>query len=87
MMKSDEQNEIVDSLEEISSEVSRTLEDISTEVASVIQDAIEKIKDVKVESDNLRYWKNNVLNSLPKGCSLKFRMDVEEMLEKFTGIY
>lgn len=76
MMKSDEQNEIVDALE-----------DISTEVSSLIQDAIEKIKDVNVESDNLRYWKNNVLNSLPKGCSLKFRMDVEEMLEKFTGIY
>jgi len=76
MMKSDEQNEIVDALE-----------DISTEVSSLIQDAIEKIKDVKVETDNLRYWKNNVLDSLPKGCSLKFRMDVEEMLEKFTKIY
>ena len=75
-MKSDEQNEIVDALE-----------DISTEVSSIIQDAIDKIKDVKVESDNLSYWKNNVLDSLPKSCSLKFRMDVEEMLEKFTNIY
>ena len=76
MMKSEEQNEIVDALE-----------DISTEVTSIIQDAIDKIKDVKVESDNLRYWKNNILDSLPKGCSLKFRMDVEEMLEKFKDIY
>ena len=76
MMKSEEQNEIVDALE-----------DISTEVTSIIQDAIDKIKDVKSESDNLRYWKNNILDSLPKGCSLKFRMDVEEMLEKFTDIY
>ena len=76
MMKNDEQDEIVDALE-----------DISTEISSLIQDTIEKIKDVKVESDNLRYWKNNVLDSLPKGCSLKFRMDVEEMLEKFTSIY
>lgn len=76
MMKSEEQNEIVDALE-----------DISTEVSSIIQDAIDKIKDVKVESDNLRYWKNNILDSLPKGCSLKFRMDVEEMLEKFKDIY
>lgn len=76
MMKSEEQNEIVDALE-----------DISTEVSSIIQDAIDKIKEVKVESDNLRYWKNNILDSLPKGCSLKFRMDVEEMLEKFTDIY
>lgn len=76
MMKSEEQNEIVDALE-----------DISTEVTSIIQDAIDKIKDVKVESDNLRYWKNNILDSLPNGCSLKFRMYVEEMLEKFTDIY
>ena len=76
MMKSEEQNEIVDALE-----------DISTEVSSIIQDAIDKIKDVKVESDNLRYWKNNILDSLPNGCSLKVRMDVEEMLEKFTDIY
>lgn len=75
-MKSEEQNEIVDALE-----------DISTEVTSIIQDAIDKIKDVKSESDNLRYWKNNILDSLPKGCSLKFRMDVEEMLEKFKDIY
>lgn len=76
MMTSEEQDEIVDALE-----------DISTEVSSLIQDAIDKIKEADSESDNLRYWKNNVLDSLPKGCSLKFRMDVEEMLEKFTKIY
>lgn len=76
MMTNEEQNEIVDELE-----------DIHTEVSCLIQDAIDKIKEASSESDNLRYWKNNVLNSLPKGCSLKFRMDVEEMLEKFTGIY
>lgn len=76
MMTNEEQDEIVNELE-----------GIGTEVSCIIQDAIEKIKEASSESDNLRYWKNNVLNSLPKGCSLKFRMDVEEMLEKFTGIY
>lgn len=76
MMTSEEQDEIVNELE-----------GINTEVSCIIQDAIDKIKDVKVESDNLRYWKNNILDSLPKGCSLKFRMDVEEMLEKFKDIY
>lgn len=76
MMTSEEQDEIVNELK-----------GINTEVSCIIQDAIDKIKDVKVESDNLRYWKNNILDSLPKGCSLKFRMDVEEMLEKFTDIY
>lgn len=76
MMTSEEQDEIVNELE-----------GINTEVSCIIQDAIEKIKESYSESDNLIYWKNNVLDSLPKGCSLKFRMDVEEMLEKFTGIY
>lgn len=76
MMTSEEQDEIVNELV-----------GINTEVSCIIQDAIDKIKNVKVESDNLRYWKNNILDSLPNGCSLKFRMDVEEMLEKFTGIY
>lgn len=76
MMTSEEQDEILNELK-----------GINTEVSCIIQDAIEKIKEASSESDNLRYWKNNVLNSLPKGCSLKFRMDVEEMLEKFTGIY
>lgn len=76
MMTNEEQNEIVDELE-----------DIHSEVSCLIQDAIEKIKEASSESDNLRYWKTNVLNSLPKGCSLKFRMDVEEMLEKFKGVY
>lgn len=76
MMTNEEQNEIVDELE-----------DIHTEVSCLIQDAIDKIKEACSESDNLRYWKTNVLNSLPKGCSLKFRMDVEEMLDKFKGVY
>lgn len=76
MMSNEEQDEIVNELE-----------DIRAEVSCIIQDAIEKIKEATSESDNLIYWKNNVLNSLPKGCSLKFRMDVEEMLEKFKGVY
>ena len=76
MMTSEEQNEFINALD-----------GINTELSCIIQDAIEKIKETSAESDNLRYWKNNVLNSLPKGCSLKFRMDVEKMLEKFKDIY
>ena len=76
MMSNEEQDEIVNELE-----------DIRAEVSCIIQDAIEKIKEANSESDNLIYWKNNVLNSLPEKCSLKFRMDVEEMLEKFKGVY
>lgn len=32
-------------------------------------------------------WKKAVIDSIPLGCSVKFRMDVEEMLENFKSIY
>lgn len=32
-------------------------------------------------------WKQNVINSIPNNCSLKFRTDVEAMLENFKSIY
>ena len=39
------------------------------------------------ENPDLKEWKNIVLEHLPEKCSLKFRLDVEEMLEKFKGVY
>ena len=39
------------------------------------------------ENPDLNEWKNIVLEHLPEKCSLKFRLDVEEMLEKFKGVY
>lgn len=32
-------------------------------------------------------WKKTVIDNIPLGCSVKFRMDVEEMLENFKSIY
>ena len=32
-------------------------------------------------------WKKTVIDTIPPGCSVKFRMDVEEMLENFKSIY
>ena len=32
-------------------------------------------------------FKTRVLDAIPSGASMKFRMDVEEMLEKFNGVY
>lgn len=43
--------------------------------------------DETLIEDNLNTWKTSVLRSLPNGCSLKFRTDVEAMLENFKSIY
>lgn len=38
-------------------------------------------------SADLEVFKVRVLDAIPSGASMKFRMDVEEMLEKFNGVY
>lgn len=39
------------------------------------------------ELTSIDVWKKTVIDSIPLGCSVKFRMDVEEMLENFKSIY
>ena len=39
------------------------------------------------ELTSIDVWKKTVIDSIPVGCSVKFRMDVEEMLENFKSIY
>lgn len=38
-------------------------------------------------SADVEDFKTRVLDAIPSGASMKFRMDVEEMLEKFKGVY
>lgn len=54
-------------------------------IAYSLNDAYEF--DETLIEDNLNTWKTSVLRSLPNGCSLKFRTDVEAMLENFKSIY
>ena len=63
-------------------------------IISSIEDANRELEDFKefvddkLETDtDLNEWKKTVLNNLPDNCSVKFRMDVEEMLEKFKDVY
>lgn len=57
------------------------------EARSEVED-FQDIVDNNIETNpDLKEWKNIVLEHLPEKCSLKFRLDVEEMLEKFTGVY
>lgn len=39
------------------------------------------------ELTSIDAWKKTVIDTIPLGCSVKFRMDVEEMLENFKSIY
>ena len=40
-----------------------------------------------VPDNNFEAWKENVINSLPDGASLKMRTDVEAWLETIKGVY
>ena len=61
--------------------------DALEEARSEVED-FQDIVDNNIETNpDLKEWKNIVLEHLPEKCSLKFRLDVEEMLEKFTGVY
>lgn len=57
------------------------------EVRNEVEDFSELVDDSIEENPDLKEWKNIVLEHLPEKCSLKFRLDVEEMLEKFNGVY
>ena len=57
------------------------------EARSEVEDFSELVDDGIEENPDLNEWKNIVLEHLPEKCSLKFRLDVEEILEKFKGVY
>lgn len=57
------------------------------EARSEVEDFSDLVDDSIEENPDLKEWKNIVLEHLPEKCSLKFRFDVEEMLEKFKGVY
>lgn len=40
-----------------------------------------------VPENNLEAWKENVINNLPDGASLKMRTDVEALLDTIKGVY
>lgn len=57
------------------------------EARSEVEDFSELVDDSIEENPDLKEWKNLVLEHLPEKCSLKFRLDVEELLEKFKEVY
>ena len=50
-------------------------------------DEAPELHDPEEFDATINVWKKSVIDTIPIGCSVKFRMDVEEMLEKFKTIY
>ena len=76
-----------DTLDEI-----EDLADGNIEIEDAVNRARGYISDIKDSDDDLsssdvQEFKSRVLDAIPSGASMKFRMDVEEMLEKFKGVY
>lgn len=40
-----------------------------------------------IQASTLDEWKSKVIGSLPKGASMKMRMDIEEFLDSINNIY
>lgn len=83
-----------DTLDEI-----EELADGNIEIEVAVQRARGYLSDIEDSDDGLELdqdnlpsadvqdFKRRVLDSIPSGASMKFRIDVEEMLEKFNGVY
>ena len=50
-------------------------------------DDLPELDPSDLPSADIQDFKRRVLDAIPSGASMKFRMDVEEMLEKFNGVY
>lgn len=57
---------------------------------NVLQELVDSIAydlDDVPDLTSINVWKKTVIDTIPLGCSVKFKMDVEEMLENFKSIY
>lgn len=44
-------------------------------------------EDKYIQAATLDEWKSKVIGSLPKGASIKMRMDIEEFLDGIKNVY
>lgn len=83
----DEIEELADDQPEIEEAVHRArgyLRDIED---SDEDDDVLELDPKDFPSADVEDFKTRVLDAIPSGASMKFRMDVEEMLEKFKLVY
>lgn len=70
------------------------LEDKLYDISSMAEDLLYEIKHMSQDdlefnepAPNIDVWKDQIIRSLPKGCSVAFRLDVEKALEQFQNVY
>lgn len=66
--------------------VNENIKEKFNELQELVDDIAYELDDAP-ELTSIDVWKKTVIDSIPLGCSVKFRMDVEEMLENFKSIY
>lgn len=64
-------------------EISSMAEELLYDVRHMSQDDLE----FNEPAPNIDVWKDQIIRSLPKGCSAAFRLDVEKALEQFHIVY
>ena len=67
-------------------EVNENIKEKFNELQELV-DSIAYELDNAPELTSINVWKKTVIDTIPLGCSVKFKMDVEEMLENFKSIY
>lgn len=88
---------LVDEIDDLIDEVSEEVGDISQfdRVKYKIEELRDELDSLEEEEDDvpdlttydLSEFKSNVIDSIPAKASLKFRMDVEEMLRRLDNVY
>lgn len=70
------------------------LEDKLYDISSMAEDLLYEIKQMSQDdlefnesAPNIDVWKDQIIRSLPKGCSAAFRLDIEKALEQFHIVY
>ena len=66
--------------------VNENIKEKFNELQELVDDIAYELDDAP-EITSIDVWKKTVIDSIPLSCSVKFRMDVEEMLENFKSIY
>lgn len=66
--------------------VNENIKEKFNELQELVDDIAYELDDAP-ELTSIDVWKKTVIDSIPIGCSVKFRMDVEELLENFKSIY
>lgn len=64
-------------------EISSMAEELLYDVRHMSQDDLE----FNEPAPNIDVWKDQIIRSLPNGCSVAFRLDVEKALEQFQNVY